>query len=72
MHSFARICTTVQKPAGVLLYLLLTLDVFATGALRQWLHLWRWPFMALLSLCFVILAIAKGGNQQQSQESINE
>ena len=49
-----RWCAAIRKPVDIFVYVLLTLNVFASGSLKAFLHHWRWFFVAIIAFALMV------------------
>ncbi len=68
MDSLVRFCRAVRRPAQGFAFLLITLNLFASGSLKAFLREWHWVLFALISFVLMIYIVDSLSRKRVSKE----
>ncbi len=71
MNAFTRFCLVIYRPVLLGQYVLITLQLVASGVTKVWLRQWRWSIIGVMAAGLVVQIVANIARKKQQQEASN-
>jgi hypothetical protein len=71
MNAFTRFCLAIYRPVLLGQYVLIILQLVASGATKAWMRQWRWPIIGVMAAGLVVQIVATIARKKQQREASN-